>query len=418
MTSRERVRAALNHTEANRVPIDFAGMGSTGIMCVADNRLKAHLGVTGKVTRMHDWGQQLCEPGAWALERFHADIVPLSRSLSPVTDPDRTREYEEKFGGSWKPWTLPDGSEAEVSADFNPEPDGEGGWQLRNERGIWAVMPKGTLYFDDGGPANHALYHVNGLEDLGDWRPGLATEESYAANVEKAKWLHENTDFAIMAGGGGSALEAGQGLRGWDKFMMDMAGDPDLVHEMLGRMVEANVHNISLFLDMVGDYIDLIAMGDDLGMQSGPQMSLDMYREFIHPAHTAVYQAAKKAAPNVSVFLHSCGGIRPLIPFLIEEGVEALNPVQTNAAGMEPEGLKRDFGDKITFWGGGAEVAGALTDGTPDEVREQVHDRLRAFAPGGGYVFNQVHNIQANVPPENVVAMFEAAYEYGSYPIA
>jgi uroporphyrinogen decarboxylase len=418
MTSRERVRAAIDHTEPDRVPIDFGGMGSTGIMCVAYNRLKTHLGITDEVTRMNDWGQQLSEPGAWALERFHADVLPLSRSLSPVTDSDRTREYEEKFGGSWKPWTLPDGSEAEASASFNPEPDGKGGWQLRNDRGIWAVMPKGTLYFDDGGPANHALYHVESLEDLGDWRPALATEEGYASSVEKAKWLHENTDFAIMSGGGGSALEAGQGLRGWDKFMMDMAGDPDLVHEMLGRMVEVNVHNTSLFLEMVGDYIDLIAMGDDLGMQSGPQMSLDMYREFIHPAHKAVYQAAKKAAPDVAVFLHSCGGIRPLIPSLIDEGVEVLNPVQTNAAGMAPSGLKDDFGDKLTFWGGGAEVAGALTDGTPDEVREQVRERLRVFAPGGGYVFNQVHNIQANVPPENIVAMFDAAYEFGAYPIA
>jgi len=416
MTSRERVKIALSHREADRVPIDLGGMGSTSIMAIAYNRLKEHLGINGGTTRLYDWGQQLCEPESWAIERFHVDVIALSRSLSPVSDPERTREFESRFGGRWKRWTLPDGSACEAPESFTPEPDGDGGWQMRNERGVWAIMPKGALYFDSG-PANHALDQVKSAKDLGGWKPGYADERSYAGAAEKAKWLHENTDFAVMAGFGGGVHEPAQGLRGWGQWMMDMAGDPELAHEIVGRLTEANVHNAKLFMEMVGPYLDLVQMGDDLGTQAGPQMSPKMYHEFIHPAHKAVYRAAKKAAPNVAIFLHSCGGIRPLIPDLIDEGVEVLNPVQTNAVGMDPVGLKRDFGAKLTFWGGGAEVAGVLTNGTPEEVREQVRERLRIFAPGGGYVFNQVHNIQANVPPENVVAMFEAAYEFGKYPI-
>ncbi len=417
MNSRERVRAAVEHTEPDRVPIDLGGMGSTNIMAVAYNKLKSYLGIDDGTTRMYDWGQQLCEPESWFLERFNVDVVALSRTLSPVTDPDLSREYEAKFGGEWKPWTLPDGSAAEVSASFNPEPDGQGGWQLRNESGIYAVMPKGALYFN-AGPDAHPLKHAKTVDELGDWHPGFAKEGAYDKAAEKAKWLHENTDFAIMSGFGGGALEPGQGLRGWGQFMMDIAGDPEMANEIIRRLVESSVHNVKLFLDAGGPYIDIIQMGDDLGTQAGPQMSPEMYHETIHPAHKAVYQAAHEAAPNVKVFLHSCGGIRPLIPDLIDEGVDILNPVQTNAAGMAPEGLKRDLGDDITFWGGGAEVAGVLTDGTPDQVREQVRERLRIFAPGGGYVFNQVHNIQANVPPENVVAMLDAAYEFGTYPIS
>lgn len=416
MKSRERVRTALAHREPDRVPIDMGGMGSTGIMAIAYNRLKEYLGIKNGATRLYDWGQQLCEPEAWAIERFHVDVIALSRSLSPVSDPKLSREFEEKFGGRWKPWTLPDGSSCEAPASFNPEPDGNGGWQMRNERGVWAIMPKGVLYFDSG-PANHPLDQAQTVADIADWKPGYADERSFAALAEKAKWLHEHTDFAIMHGFGGGAHEPAQGLRGWGQWMMDMAGEPELAHEIVGRITEANVHNVKLFMEMVGPYLDLVQMGDDLGTQAGPQMSPAMYHDLIHPAHKAVYQAAKQAGPNVHVFLHSCGGIRPLIPDIIDEGVEALNPVQTNAVGMEPAGLKRDFGEKLTFWGGGAEVAGILTTGTPDDVREQVRERIRIFAPGGGYVFNQVHNVQANVPPPNIIAMYEAAWEYGRYPI-
>jgi len=353
MTSRERVLTAFSHKEPDMVPIDFGAMGSTGIMAVAFNELKKHLGVTDDVTRLCDWGQQLAEPPKWLLDMFEVDIIGLGRSIAPVDDPDAAAEYDAKWGGEWKPWTLPDGSECVCETSFNPESDGEGGWYRNHPDGrLWCVMPKGCLYFDAGPEGYHQLQDVESIEDLADWHPGKMTEESLAGTVEKAKWLHDNTDYAVMTGFGGSILESGQGLRGWGQFMMDMAGDRPLAEEIIGRLTEAHVHNAKVFMAALGDYIQVVQMGDDLGTQDGPQMSPQLYHDLIHPAHKAIYQAAKSAAPQVAIFLHSCGSIRSLIPDLIDEGVELLNPVQTAAADMDPKELNDEYGDKLTFWGG------------------------------------------------------------------
>ena len=279
-------------------------------------------------------------------------------------------------------------------------------------------MPKGCLYFDAGPEGYHQLQDVESIEDLADWHPGKMTEESLAGTVEKAKWLHDNTDYAVMTGFGGSILESGQGLRGWGQFMMDMAGDRPLAEEIIGRLTEAHVHNAKVFMAALGDYIQVVQMGDDLGTQDGPQMSPQLYHDLIHPAHKAIYQAAKSAAPQVAIFLHSCGSIRSLIPDLIDEGVELLNPVQTAAADMDPKELNDEYGDKLTFWGGGIETQSVLVDGTPDEVAAMAKERIEIFGPGGGYVFNQVHNIQAGVPPANIIAMYEAAKSARGYPLA
>ncbi|MDH7490759.1 MAG: uroporphyrinogen decarboxylase family protein, partial [Anaerolineae bacterium] len=163
----------------------------------------------------------------------------------------------------------------------------------------------------------------------------------------------------------------------------------------------------------VGEYIQIIQMGDDLGTQRGPQLSVAMYRRWIRPYHKRIYSWVHQHYPHVYVFLHSCGSIYDLIPDLIDAGVQVLNPVQTSARDMDPARLKREFGRDIVFWGGGCETQSTLPHGTPEEVRRQVRERLEIFAPGGGYVFNQIHNVQYGVPPENVVAMFEAVLECG-----
>ena len=152
----------------------------------------------------------------------------------------------------------------------------------------------------------------------------------------------------------------------------------------------------------------MILFGDDLGMQTGPQISPRMYRKLFKPRHARMWRRAKELA-EVKVMLHSCGGLRELLPDLIDAGLDATNPVQITCKGMEADGLKRDFGNDITFWGGGCDTRDILPHGTPDEVRAHVQEQIRIFSPGGGFVFQQVHNIMADVPPENVVAMFEAA---------
>jgi uroporphyrinogen decarboxylase len=160
----------------------------------------------------------------------------------------------------------------------------------------------------------------------------------------------------------------------------------------------------------VGEYIDVIAFGDDLGMQTGPFMSRKMYQEFFKPRHSTMWHRAKQLA-NVKVMLHSCGGVHELLPDLIEAGMDALNPVQTSCRGMDPAALKAEFGRDMVFWGGGCDTQTALASDTPEQLKKHVRERIRIFSPGGGFVFQQVHNVMANVPPENVVAMFEAAQE-------
>ncbi len=400
MNSRERVIKAIHHQEPDRVPIDFGAMRSTGIMAVAYNKLKEHLGLRTGQTRVFDTMQQLAEIELPILERFHVDVVDAGST----------------FGGeaeAWRPWTLPDGSNAYIPVGFDPEPDGNGGYVVKDASGtVVSHAPKGCLYFE---PVHHPLEHFSDVSELEDWQPDMLSEETLEPLQQRAKWLYENTDYALLVGFGGNILETGQGLRGWGQFMMDMIAEPDFTHAMLDKVTEAHLRNLALFLQAIGKFVNVIQMGDDLGTQTATQLSLPMYREFIYPRHKKIYEYVRKNYPDVHVFLHSCGSIYDFIPDLMDEGVEILNPVQTSAYGMDPATLKKEFGDKLTFWGGGCDTQTILPTSSPEEIRAHVKERISIFKPGGGYIFNQVHNVQANVPPENVVAMLEAAYEFGWY---
>jgi len=191
-----------------------------------------------------------------------------------------------------------------------------------------------------------------------------------------------------------------------DNFLAMLGEDPPRVHRFLDALVEIHLTNLRRFLAAVGDSIDIVCFGDDLGAQNCPQISPRMYREFFKPRHAAMWAEAKRRAP-VKVMLHCCGAVRQLLPDLIDAGLDAINPVQISGKGMEAEGLKRDFGDRLTFWGGGCDTQRVLPLGAPDAVRDHVRAQCRALAPGGGFVFQQVHNILAGVPPENIVAMYE-----------
>ena len=399
MTSRERVLKAIRHEEPDRVPIDFGAMRSTGIMAVAYNKLKTYLGINEGQTLVFDTMQQLAEIELPILERFHIDVVDVGNTFG---------RYPER----WKPWTLPDGSPAYIPTGFNPESDGEGGFIVKAADGSieWRA-PKGCLYFQS---LAHPLAHVTSISELDDWQAPRMSDEYLEAMQARAKWMYDNTDYALLVGFGGNILEAGQGLRGWDQFMVDMAIDPEFTHLLLDKLTEAHLYNAEKFLQAVGDYVQVIQMGDDLGTQAATQLSVPMYREFIYPRHKTIYQYIRNHS-NVHVFLHSCGSIYDFMPDLIDEGVEILNPVQTSAAKMDPKILKKEFGDKLTFWGGGCDTQDILPNATPKEIREHVRQRMEIFKPGGGFVFNQIHNVQSNVPPENVVAMLDAAYEFGSY---
>jgi uroporphyrinogen decarboxylase len=402
MNSRERVLTALRHQEPDRVPIDLDGMASTGIMAIAYNHLKAHLGMRGGETKVYDIGQQLAHPEPPLLERFGVDVLPLTRAplgLNPVHP-------------AWKPWTLPDGSPALVPSGFSPVQNERGDWLILDaESHITHRLPAGGLYFDQ---IYHPLAEVTTVAEIEALElPDLSDDELAWLRREACR-LYETTDKAIMGHFGGNILEAAQSLRGWDRFLMDLALQPRLAQALAQKLADHYVANLPRYLGAVSDYIQIIQMGDDLGTQRGAQMSPEMYRKIIKPYHRQVYEYVKTRS-DLYLFLHSCGSIYTLIPDLIELGIDILNPVQISAAEMDPARLKREFGRDIVFWGGGIDTQHVLPHATPELVRQHVRELLEIWAPGGGYVFCQVHNIQANVPPENVVAMFEAALAFGDY---
>jgi uroporphyrinogen decarboxylase len=316
---------------------------------------------------------------------------------------------------SWKSWTLPDGSECLIPRWVDVRKQG-GDWLIHNASGTpIALQAAGSLYFEqirypylDGVPDDLTDLPLK-MQDVSWSVP--SPPPSGVDLAAGAKALRASTDRAIVGLFGGNLLESGQMLCRNDQFLMLLAGDPDRAHRLLDRLVEVHLANLEKFLGAVGPYIDIILFGDDLGMQNGPQISPRMYHEFFFPRHRQMWRRVKELA-NVKIMLHCCGGVRPLLDDLITAGLDAINPVQITCAGMDPVQLKRDFGSRLCFWGGGCDTRNILPTATPEEVRRHVLKQLAALAPGGGFVFQQVHNIMADVPPANIVAMFDAIREF------
>jgi uroporphyrinogen decarboxylase len=405
MTPRERVVSALNHKQPDRVPIDFSGHRSSGIHAIAYARLREHLGLPKRPVRVYDIIQQMAVVDEDILDLFGVDTIELGRAFA----------IEDRW---WRDWVLPDGTPCQVPSWATPERESNR-WILRSPSGrVLAQMPDGALYFEQ-------TYYpfVDGPEDFKDlpgafaesmWTgiasppgPITAGPEGSHVLIEGAKRLRASTDRAIIGLFGGNLLEVGQFLYRNDNFFLLLAGEPERADDFLDHVVEHHLRNLEDYLTKVGPYIDIIVFGDDLGMQTGPQISPAMYRKFFKPRHARMWKRAKELA-SVKIMLHCCGGVRELLPDLIDAGLDAINPVQITCSGMEASGLKRDFGDRLTFWGGGCDTREILTRGTPDQVRTHVQQQIRTMHQGGGFVFQQVHNILADVSPANVVAMFEA----------
>jgi uroporphyrinogen decarboxylase len=393
MTSRERVLKAICHEEPDRIPIDFGGMASTGIMAIAYDRLKKHLGMTGGEVRIFDMAQQLAEVEQEVLSRFEVDVISLGNSLGEAPE-------------FWKPWKLPNGADCKIPVGVDLRPDEvSGGWLIWENGLPMQRMSPGSLYFFE---AIHPLAGLTTAEELQYVPRPIISDEELRFLEMRAKALYENTEFAIMANFGGNILETANSLRGFSRFMLDLAAGGAFTDDLIGGIVETQLANLTLFLQAVGRYVQIIQFGDDLGMQDRLIISRSMYQKYIFPGHQTLYQYVHQNS-NCAVFLHSCGSISPLIPDLIAAGVNILNPVQTSAKNMDPRKLKDEFGKQITFWGGGCDTQHVLPFASPDEVTRHVRDQIEIFAPGGGFIFNQVHNIQADIPPENIVAMFDTA---------
>ncbi len=409
MTSRERVLTAFEFRESDRIPVDLSGHRSSGISAIAYPKLRESLGLKPKPIRVYDPVQQLAIVHEDVLDRFGVDTIELGRGFA----------LDDSW---WADWTLPDGTPCQMPVWALPERDGKR-WVIRSQNTgrVIAQMPDGALYFEqthwpymDGEP-NLADMPENWSESM--WAaiaspPGSETggADGYEKLARGAKQLRESTDRAILGLFGGNLLEFGQFMYRNDNFFMLLAGEPEKAHAFLDRMVEIHLGNLERFLGSVGEYIDIIVFGDDLGMQTGPQISPQMYREFFKPRHSILWNKAKQLA-DVKVNLHCCGGVRELLPDLIDAGLDAINPVQINCSGMELDGLKRDFGSEIVFWGGGCDTGHVLPKGSPEEVKGHVLKQAAVGRIDGGFVFQQVHNIMADVPPQNIIAMFEALKE-------
>jgi uroporphyrinogen decarboxylase len=394
--------AALDHREPDRVPIDLSGHRSSGISALLYPKLRKLLELPSSPVRVYDPIQQLAIVDADVLDRFGVDTLELGRGFA----------LDDRY---WREWPLPDGTPAFMPSWALPRRE-EGRWVLESAGGrVLGQMVDGSQYFeqtysplaeDPGMDVRDALAECLWTAVGSPPGPLAAGTEGVRLLRDGSRALRRGTERAILGLFGGNLLEAGEFLYGMDRFLFMLAAEPREVHRFLDRLVEVHLVHLERFLGGVGGSIDIIVFGDDLGMQTGPLISPAMYREFFKPRHARMWGRAKELAP-VKVKLHCCGGVRPLLPDLIEAGLDAINPVQTSCAGMQPAELKREFGRDLVFWGGGCDTQAVLPQSTPEQVREHVRERIRILAPGGGFVFQQVHNILAFVPPENVVAMLD-----------
>lgn len=413
MNSRERIWAAIRHEEADRVPIDIGGTGVTGMNLIAYGNLKRHLGLTqGKARVFHTW-IQVPELETAVAERLHTDTVTLPRYRMSLGIPNV----------EFKPWRFVDGTEYLVPAGFSPR---------RNEYGDFEWYEHGIKLAEAPGEGTHgfSLRH-NPLRDATTAKEIDAWLDTYDGNFvgrihvpdEELAWarnfakeLRASTDKAIVADYFATILENAQGIIGWDTIYMHMVAQPSLAHHFFERLTHEVVTGIKRYLQAVGDYIDVFMIADDIGHQRGPMMKLDIYREFVLPGHKAIFETVHQHS-QAAVFFHTDGSVIPLLADLIDAGMDCFNSVQTDAVNMDAGELKSRFGKNVTFWGGGVDTHRVLPMATPEQVREDVRRRMKIFAPGGGYVFAAIHNILGDVPPQNILAAVDAAYEYGRYPI-
>lgn len=383
MTSRERVTEALNHREPDRVPIDLGGF-QTGIHRKAYEKLLEYLGIEDEITIM-DSVQQLARPCEEVLERFHIDF-----------------RYVCAHG--------PDGFDGSIKQnDRNARL-----WHdLTDEFGVvWSMPDDQGLYMDI---SHHPLADAT-TDDLEDYPfPDGSDPTRFTGVRAEAQRLRRETPYALSTGIGGVVYEYCWYMRGLERWFMDMIENPAFCEALLDRTLKFWTDYYSGFMKEVADIVDVVMIGDDLAGQSGPLFSPEFYRRHVKPRQKALVGHIKSLT-SAKIWYHTCGGCRQYLGDLLDNGIDILNPVQISAADMDPGRLKEEFGDRLVFWGGGIDPQHVLPFAGRDEIREHVRRNMELFKPGGGYVFNNVHNIQAEVSAENIAALFDSAYEFGFYP--
>lgn len=380
MTSRERVMTTVRRQEPDRVPIDIGGGTSTTLVVEAYDNLKKHLGIEAGETQTLSKAYRSARLDDVVLQRLSSDCYPL-RARSPFY------------------WT--------------PPPTEEGTFV-----DIWGVKWRQIYYRD-----NAFYWEVDtpplaeaGIDDLESYAWPDPNDPGYVAGLaDDARSLHDNSDYAIEASCGFySFFETAYAMRGYEQLFMDFIQNPDFVSALFEKLLEINIAGTERFLAEAGQYIHIFRTADDLASQNGLLISPGMYRQFIKPAQQRYFDFVKSHT-DAAILYHSDGDVVPLLEDLIEIGADAINPVQPSALGDLAE-IKARFGDRITFWGA-VDTHRVLPYGSVEDVQDEVRRRIRELGPGGGYVLSSVHSILVDVPPENVLAMADAAREYGVYPL-
>lgn len=390
---------SLAHREPEGLAIDFGGMRSTGIHMLAYLDLLDHLGIKGEPPRLYDVFQQLAEPQDAVLKRLGGDVVQAHMRCPAFGIPIDQGWREMEMGGRT----------VLAPRDYLPEVAENGNEYILTDGVRTACKPKGGLYFDQ---VVHPYAHCESARDVDAVPLAPLSQEDLAFVEAECRRLYEQTDKAILLAFGGNIFEAGQLDFGYETFFVNLLAEPDLMHHYFNRLTEVHLQNLEALLSRVGSFLQVVQFGDDLGTQLAPQISVKTYQEMIKPYHARQFRFVRERYPRCKVFLHSCGAIEPLIPDLIDAGVEVLNPVQISAAGMNPRHLKKEYGAHLSFWGGGANTSRTMTFGSAADCARETAELIEIFKPGGGFVFTQVHNIQPGVPPENILAVYDTAQSF------
>ncbi len=382
MTPRERVLRALNHQEPDRVPIDLGGTIITSITRSSYIALKQQLQSPVQEIKMLDYVQQLPYVDEALLQRFCVDfrLVQLPSATAP-------------------------GLEVFEEGDF---------YAFVDRWGSKLHMPKeGGLYFDwvdfpFTEPTMESLDHYA-------W-PRPDPPELIAQLREQARYLYEQTDYALVGTAiiGGGIFEQPARVMGLENFLMALVAEPKFADRLMNQIADIYIESCNNYLEQLGPYLQVFTYWDDVNTQNGWMIDPEIFRTRIKPLERRLVDAIKRKT-NAKLFFHGCGAVVELIPDLIDIGFDILNPVQVSARGMDTRKLKQEFGKDIVFWGGGMDTQRVLPFGTPQQVRDEVKRRIDELAPGGGFVFAPVHNIQAFVPPANIIAAYDAALDYGRY---
>src|SRR5574341_1218893 len=399
MSSRARVLAAIDHREPDRVPVDLGGSPATSIEPGLYARLRECLGIQGETVKVYDVWQLLAWVEQPVVAALGADVLAIPR----LTQPFQTRIDR------WRPWQLDDGTPVQMPANFTPVVEQDGSLCFYLDGELVAKKSPDSPYFD----RMIEFKFYDPLPPVETFKMWTFRDEELAWARRWAETLRAETDKALL---GDPGLILGR-WGSYQEWLLTIGADPAYVLAFYERKVENLLANLQLYAQAVGDHIDIVWFGEDFGTQKGLMISPTMFNQMVAPYYKRVFDWIHAHTPW-KVFFHCCGGIYPIINTFIEIGVDILNPVQTTAVGMDPAKLKAEFGDRLAFWGGGIDTQTVLPFGSPQQVREQVRERTRIFGPGGGFVFSPIHNIQADVPLENLLAMVAAVREYGEYPLS